>query len=85
MSSVVSVLSSPLSSPHSLNRSPIRVSSPTCCVWKPVRTSAVSNCAATCDTHARVYSHGCRSGRAVSNAGGRKHGSPASNLNPSSP
>mmetsp|Transcript_8471 Transcript_8471/g.31013 ORF Transcript_8471/g.31013 Transcript_8471/m.31013 type:complete len:225 (-) Transcript_8471:3086-3760(-) len=85
VSSVGMMERKPLPTPHSEKRSPIRVRSAVPVVWCPVRTSARSNFAATLCTHARVYSDGCVSGRCVSNFRGRKHGSPASNLKPSTP
>mmetsp|Transcript_14206 Transcript_14206/g.59850 ORF Transcript_14206/g.59850 Transcript_14206/m.59850 type:complete len:468 (-) Transcript_14206:1828-3231(-) len=75
----------PLPLPHSLNRSPMRVSTPTPVVPWPVRTSANANWLATRSTQYRVYSLGCPRASCVSNMRGRKHGSPASNLNPSMP
>ena len=79
------MLRKPLPLPHSLNRSPMRVRRPVPVVWCPVRTSASSNRAATRSTHARVYSEGWVRGLWVDIRRGRKHGSPASNLYPSTP
>lgn len=66
-------------------RSPMRVNRVRSWFWWPVRTSHRSKCAATCCTYSLVYSAGVAMGACVRNRLGRKHGSPASNLNPSMP